>query len=136
MRNQRLSGGSLGLVLAMWLTATPSQAIFGVCLDDWFGGECCCPQKYCCDDYCPKPLPCPPRADCCRLCDNYCHKPLPCPPCVDCRRFCDDYCPKPLPCLRCRSTEHDVCIPYRIGYQCGEASGCVSGDCAASIDGK
>jgi hypothetical protein len=62
-------------------------------------GPCWCP-----DDYCPKPLPCPPCKDCNCCCDDYCPKPMPCPPCKDCNCCCDDYCPKPAP---------NLCIPLR-----------------------
>jgi hypothetical protein len=142
MRNQSLLSRSLAIALLTALVPGQAQAIFGVCWNDWFGDKCCCPQKYCCDDYCQKPLPCPPCTDCRRLCDDYCQKPLPCPPCVECRCLCDDYCQKPLPCLGCRSIEYDVCIPYRPGYGCcgdgcGKA-GCGCGDacgaCADSIE--
>ena len=55
----------------------------------------CGPCPCCDDDYCPKPLPCPPqRARLFR--DDYCRKPLP----SVCPEKCfgrDCYCPKPLP---------------------------------------
>lgn len=61
----------------------------------------CPPVRWCCDDYCRKPMPCIPPlcAKCC--CDDYCRKPMPCiaPLCAKC--CCDDYCRKPMPALCC-----------------------------------
>ena len=70
----------------------------------------CCP-----DDYCRKPLPCPPSCARCGCVDDYCRKPLPCPPsCARCGCV-DDYCRKPLPC-----PPSPACGP---GYLCGPPPG-------------
>lgn len=68
-----------------------------------------CIGKYCCDDYCVKPLPavCPVKCFCC---DDYCPKPLPCIYPVKCF-VCDDYCPKPLPCFICPKCNDYKCVP-------------------------
>src|SRR4051794_10096016 len=65
----------------------------------------CCP-----DDYCSKPLPCPPCAMRCCGPDDYCSKQLPtvCP--TKCFG-CDDYRPKCLPKIPCGC--------YPIGANCG-----------------
>ena len=77
-----------------------------------FGRGACVPDCItlrCCDDYCPKPLPCV-RGVSCFGCDDYCPKPLPRACGVNCF-CCDDYCPKPLPCVRC--------CPPPVGLTCG-----------------
>lgn len=54
----------------------------------------CCLRH--CDDYCPKPPPCP----LCGMrggCNDYCRKPTPCFPVPDCPGCCNDYCSKPAP---------------------------------------
>jgi hypothetical protein len=58
-----------------------------------------CVQKYCCDDYCPKSMPCakPARPGCC---DKYCGKPLPCTREICCFG-CDDYDVKCTPVVIC-----------------------------------
>src|SRR5262245_32864567 len=66
-----------------------------------------CVCKYCCDDYCPKPLPCVCgiRNFCC---DDYCAKPYPCPACVK-ASCCDDYCPKCPPRIFCPPNSNLKC---------------------------
>ncbi len=74
----------------------------GFCIPD-------CIRKWCCDDYCPKPIPCPVNLKCFG-CDCYQAKCAPCPVGVKCFR-CDDYCPKPLPCIFCPPNCHLKCAP-------------------------
>ena len=68
-----------------------------------------CIQKTCCDDYCPKPLPCTPRIGCFG-CDDYLCKCAPCVPRIGCFG-CDDYCPKCAPVWRCAPATHLKCVP-------------------------
>ncbi|QDU57026.1 hypothetical protein [Aeoliella mucimassa] len=103
------------VALASW-GATAALASDSNLWSKWFGAECDCPTKQCCDDYCRKPLPCAPCTTCPRGCDDYCRKPMPCTPCCVRGTLCDDYCSKPMPCIRCRSTVYDVCVPYRVSY--------------------
>jgi len=49
-----------------------------------------CVTKTCCDDYCPKPMPCVKRT---------------------CNFGCDDYCPKCPPTIRCAPTAGLKCVP-------------------------
>jgi hypothetical protein len=69
-----------------------------------------CVGESCCDDYCPKPLPCPRSAGCFE-CPDYCPKGPPCPRCM-CDFTCDDYCPKPVPKVRCPGVNLE-CWPWR-----------------------
>ncbi|HEX3997479.1 MAG TPA: hypothetical protein VHX65_02900 [Pirellulales bacterium] len=78
----------------------------GICLHP----PCCA----CCDDYCPKPLPCT-APFCCFGCDDYCGKPLPTVT-PFCCFGCDDYCPKP-----CVVVAPLCCGP---NYTCGPAPRC------------
>ena len=58
-----------------------------------------CIKQYCCDDYCPKGLPCVCPLDYFER-DDYCRRKLP----VTCATLCwkcDDYCPKRLPRVCC-----------------------------------
>lgn len=72
-----------------------------------------CVGKFCCDDYCGKPLPCSVRAHCFE-CVDYCAKPLPCPPARK-TAFCyDDFCPKPLPPICWTSAKNLRCVPSRL----------------------
>ena len=97
------------VLLAMHLTSSPLVAresgyelLHGIHVPD-------CIRKRCCDDYCPKPPPCPVKVEqfCC---DDYCPKPLPCP--VKAGKFCcDDYCPKAFPCIICPSCAELKCPP-------------------------
>jgi len=68
-----------------------------------------CPQKFCCDDYGPKPLPLAKGVHC-FVCDDYCPKPLPHAEPVHCS-VCDDYCPKALPVPTCPPRAAFVCPP-------------------------
>ena len=80
--------------------------------------KCCCDTPpFCCpNDYCRKPLPCPPCPAQLGCCDTYCRKPLPCPPCPVQLGCCDTYCPKPYP---------DLCRPRDWQYyRCPPAEGC------------
>jgi hypothetical protein len=68
-----------------------------------------CIRKWCCDDYCPKPLPCPVPVQCFSS-DCYRAKLLPCPVAV--KRFsCDDYCLKPFPSICCPPSQFLTCAP-------------------------
>jgi hypothetical protein len=58
-----------------------------------------CIGKYCCDDYCGKPLP-STRGVCCFGCNDYCGKPLPSARGVCCFG-CNDSCKKCLPQVTC-----------------------------------
>lgn len=70
-----------------------------------------CIRKWCCDDYCPKPFPCPVDVKC-FLCDDYDPKRQPCP--IDVNRFgCDDYCPKPFSFHCCPSSRELKCAPQQ-----------------------
>ena len=110
----RLYGNCLlvWFVLVSIGTATPaSGADWGL---SWLGRSCLpdCVGRWCCDDYHPKPLPCPQPVNCFG-CDDYCAKPLPCA--IPVRHFCcDDYCRKCLP---------PVCFPPRCDLDCPPA-GC------------
>jgi len=68
-----------------------------------------CVTKTCCDDYCPKPMPCVKRT-CNFGCDDYCPKPMPCVK-RTCNFGCDDYCPKCPPTIRCAPTAGLKCVP-------------------------
>lgn len=59
----------------------------------------------CCDNYCPKPMPCIPCVPLGKCPDNYCRKPTPC--IMSPVRGCcpDNYCRKPLPYL-CWPVDH------------------------------
>lgn len=72
----------------------------GICIPD-------CIKKWCRDDYCPKPVPCPVPVKCFG-CSCYHPKKLPSITCVKCFR-CDDYCPKPLPSV-CKKAAHSMKI--------------------------
>jgi hypothetical protein len=68
-----------------------------------------CPEallRGCCDNYCPKPLPCVNYICCICGPDDYCGKPCPC---VRCFWGCcpDCYCRKPCP---------DLCRPLAADY--------------------
>lgn len=73
-----------------------------------------CVGKFCCDDYCAKPLPCLPVGKMGFACDDYCRQPLPCPPFGKTGFCCDDYCrkPQPPPCFAGGKDLH--CIPNRL----------------------
>ncbi|MCU0959623.1 MAG: hypothetical protein MUF48_05915 [Pirellulaceae bacterium] len=102
---------SLPILLAVVaLAAAPARAAdWGLFLPPLCWPECF--RKLCCDDYCPKPLPCVPRVSCFG-CDDYQGK---CAPCV--RRLgcfgCDDYCPKCPPAIRCAPAADLKCVPLR-----------------------
>jgi hypothetical protein len=66
-----------------------------------------CVSKVCCDDYCPKPLPCVQQVGC-GVCDDYCSKPVPCTKQVCCFG-CDDYCKKCLPPIKCPPCTGLIC---------------------------
>ena len=51
----------------------------------------CLPEGGCCDDYCPKPLPCVTLLCYCGCCDDYCRKPLPQLNCHFCCGYPDYY---------------------------------------------
>lgn len=72
-------------------------------------GVCCC---WCPDDYCYKPMPCPPLLPPCGCANDYCGKPLPCPPLLPPCGCVNDYCPKPpVSCPRnCEPWYR--CVPY------------------------
>lgn len=121
---------SLPLLLALAaVTATGAQAgerrLF---LPPFCWPDCICPR--CCDDYCPKPLPCVPRV-CALGCDDYCPK---CPPWVRrlCCFGCDDYCPKCPPTIRCAPTADLKCIPLRPAA--GWLGGGAPADCPCAAD--
>ncbi len=107
------------------LVRTPLRVLFTIALlvlasraeaeHGWWRGTCWAPSRCshpCCDNYCPKPIPCPPGRPC-TTCDDYCRKPIPCV-CVPLPRVCESYCPKPLPRLTCPD-----CFPNWI---CGPGS--------------
>ena len=68
-----------------------------------------CVEKFCCDDYQAKPLPCAAGVKCFE-CPDYCPKPLPCAAPVN-AFCCDDYCRKRLPPVCCPSDKTLRCIP-------------------------
>jgi hypothetical protein len=72
-----------------------------------------CVGKFCCDDYCGKPLPCAVAVKCFD-CPDYCAKPLPCPPSGKMGFCCDDFCPKPFPPVCRVSAKNLSCIPNRL----------------------
>lgn len=72
-----------------------------------------CVGKFCCDDYCGKPLPCAVAANCFE-CVDYCAKPLPCLPARKAAFCCNDFCPKPLPPIRCPNAKNLRCVPNRL----------------------
>jgi hypothetical protein len=105
-----MNRNTLAMLLAFGFLSTSPVAAkegslfdFGACLPN-------CISKYCCDDYCPKPVP-EVRKNCRYSCDDYFPKPLPCARPVRCFR-CDDYCPKPLPPIHC---------PCNQGLSCGRS---------------
>ena len=71
-----------------------------------------CVKMVCCDDYCPKPMPCVRQVGC-GVCDDYCRKPEPCAREVCCFG-CDDYCKKCLPPLKCPPCKGLVCPPPEV----------------------
>jgi len=76
----------------------------------WQQRKCWCP-----DDYCRKPLPCPPpRVGGCGF-EDYCAKPMPCVP-ANPKGCVDDYCPKNCPILL-----GPTCEPW---YTCGPQQNC------------
>jgi hypothetical protein len=73
-----------------------------------------CPDvllRSCCNNYCPKPLPCS-GAHFFGCGECYCGKPCPSPKCFPNDRSCMDYCRKPCPDL-CRPLSADFfqCVP-------------------------
>src|SRR5215471_10334746 len=102
---------------AVILSAIQRVAVAGEgCWSCWYHGPAsCCP--HCPDDYCSKPLACPPCAVCCHGPDDYCCKPLPCVTPVCCFG-CNDYACKPLP---------TICPCYLPpGSTCGPQPACIS----------
>ncbi len=73
-----------------------------------------CVGKFCCDDYCAKPLPCLPLGKTRFDCDDYCRKPIPCQPAGKTTTFCDEYCRKPLPPVCYAGGKNLSCIPNRL----------------------
>ena len=94
------------VVVYLWMpSAITAQDTFpelkhGLCIPD-------CIRKWCYDDYCPKPIPCPIDVKCFG-CDCYQPKRLPCPIDVNCFR-CDDYGCKPFPHLCCPPSHYLKC---------------------------
>jgi hypothetical protein len=95
-----------GLALLMVAVLTPSS----IAADTG-------PVATCCD-----------ARSCCTCCDNYCPKLLPCVPCAP-RGCCDSYCPKPMPWTKplCYCGPNDYCpkpciyVPpcWPAWYSCG-----------------
>ena len=101
---------AIALAVVLGLTANSSaQAV------DWGKIFCLpwcvpkCDQPTCCDDYCPKRMPCVPEIRCFG-CDYYCPKCEPCTKQVCCFG-CDDYCFKCPPLLRCPPCTDLKCVP-------------------------
>lgn len=98
----------LAVIAVLWMPAasnaqsTLHDLTHDICVPD-------CIRKWCCDDYCCKPIPCPVPVTCFG-CDCYQPKPLPCPVNVTCFR-CDDYCSKPYPCILCPPSHYLKCAP-------------------------
>ena len=114
----------LAVVLAVLVSSAAHAADLGRLLP-WKMCWPDCIKKTCCDDYCPKPIPCVPRI-CCFGCDDYMYK---CEPCVKrmCCFGCDDYCPKCEPVIRCAPCTNLKCVPTEppgCGCGCGQATPC------------
>ena len=103
---------TLALLLALGVLGPSPASAIGIRPFDL--GACWpkCITKFCCDDYCPKAMPCVSQ-NCRFVCDDYCPKPAPCARRIR-TKGCDDYCKKPLPrihcptrsCSSCRSRAH------------------------------
>ncbi len=111
-------GGQSALML-MLLCATSVQA--SNYREGLIQGKTCvpdCVRDYCCDDYCPKHVPCLHGIKT-KCCDDYCEKPTPCirRACI----VCDDYRPKCQPQVPCparkltcqKGCSRDRCEPFR-----------------------
>jgi hypothetical protein len=110
--------GTLLAVMAMASASAHAQEGWrdlksGLCIPD-------CVRKWCCDDYCSKPLPCRVNVQCFG-CDTYDCKKLPCPRNVSCFRR-DDYCPKPYPCFSCPTSPFLKCTPASQGRKAPTAA--------------
>ncbi len=114
---------TLTLALLLCLVAsTSAQAV------DWEKIFCLpwsvpqCVKPTCCDDYCPKSMPCVPQVRC-FTCDDYCPKSAPCVKKI-CRFGCDDYCYKCPPRLLCPPTTFLKCAPS--SSSCSACKQCVA----------
>ena len=109
------------LLVSLWATSSAQAMNWNAffCLDRCWPD---CIKKVCCDDYCPKPMPCVKRV--CKFgCDDYCPKPEPCVKKTRATR-CDDYRPKCPPVIKCPPCGHLKCAPAACarGKQTGRAA--------------
>lgn len=79
----------VAILIAVWVSSAAAAADFGP-VDVRCDARSCC---LCCDDYCPKSMPCVPCAPN-GCCNDYCAKPMPCTAPLN---YCgpNDFCPKP-----------------------------------------
>ena len=109
---------ALALAVVIGCTSTAGAVDFGLLLSltkCWPD----CVKQTCCDDYCPKSMPCVPQVKCFG-CDDYRPK---CEPVVKkvCCFGCDDYCSKCEPVIKCAPPTMLRCIPLNGG---GTPGGC------------
>jgi hypothetical protein len=116
------------MVLAMVVCLIVNSAAHAIDWEKIFCLQWCipdCPQPKCCDDYCPKPIPCVPPVRCFG-CDDYCPK---CEPCTKevCCFVCDDYCYKCPPKIVCPPCCDPKCVPTATCAECCQGDECRGG---------